>query len=451
MRVFAPIHGAKKDTSDIPDILPDVVLGWLLLQKSGLDAGERATVLATTRNKLDFDAVEAALRSVWTEADLRNRDQGRGRETRVNLANAVYFGADALTWQSETEDEDSDNESESGGDDLGEEEAEVYVAAQQKETEAREALVAAQRTLNDARKAQAQVKLQRRFYGNGQGPRTRVGDKKRYANYNKGDREKGSPKGPCFRCGGKHWARDCPDKGDRRLKPPRQVNFVLMANREDEPLAADYDDDEEDICPLVSSSESSDNDSTDKDIIDSGSSDSDSELNFGAYSTMKSCFLAREATKKGKAVIDCGATESLGGIVALEKLARLNVKKYGTSKMRIDRTDRPTYTFGNGASAKVDGRATFEVEAAGNLGTIDFHGIDAKGVPLLLSSKALKKMGAVINFANGQAKFLEIHPEKTVQLEKSSTGHWLLDLSEDLYANEVPPHIARLTGDLAQS
>ena len=76
-------HGAKKDTSDLPDILPDVVLGWLLLQKSGLDAGERATVLATTRNKLDFDAVEAALRSVWAEADLRHRDQGRGRETRA--------------------------------------------------------------------------------------------------------------------------------------------------------------------------------------------------------------------------------------------------------------------------------------------------------------------------------------------------------------------------------
>ena len=119
--------------------------------------------------------------------------------------------------------------------------------------------------------------------------------------------------------------------------------------------------------------------------------------------------------------------------------------------MRIDRTDRPTYTFGNGESAKVDGRATFEVEAAGNLGTIDFHGIDAQGVPLLLSSKALKKMGAVINFANGQARFLKIHPEKTVQLEKSSTGHWLLDLSEDLYAKEVPPHLERLMGDLAQS
>ena len=101
----------------LPDILPDVVLGWLLLHKSGLDPGERATVLATTRNQLDFDVVEAALRSVWTEADLRNRDQSRGRETRTNMANAVYFGADALTWQSESEDEESENESESEDDD----------------------------------------------------------------------------------------------------------------------------------------------------------------------------------------------------------------------------------------------------------------------------------------------------------------------------------------------
>ena len=98
-------RSAKEDMGELPDILPDVVLGWLLLQKSGLDAGERTTEPATTRNQLGFDVIEAALRSVWTTADSRNRDQSRGRETRTNLANAAYFGADALTWQSESEDE----------------------------------------------------------------------------------------------------------------------------------------------------------------------------------------------------------------------------------------------------------------------------------------------------------------------------------------------------------
>ena len=172
----------------------------------------------------------------------------------------------------------------------------------------------------------------------------------------------------------------------------------------------------------------------------------ESELSLGAYNCMKSCFLAQEATRKGKAVIDCGATESLGGIGALENLARKNVKRHGTSRMRIDFSDRPVYSFGNGESTRVDGRATFEVEAAGNSGTIDFHGINAKGVPMLLSSQTLKKMGAVINFDNGQAKFSKLHPEKIVQLEASSTGHWLLDLSEDIYAKEVPPEAVCLTG-----
>ena len=57
-----------------------------------------------------------------------------------------------------------------------------------------------------------------------------------------------------------------------------------------------------------------------------------------------------------------------GGITVLENLARLNARKDGTPKMRSDRTDRPTHIFGNGESAKVDGRATLEVEAAGSLG-----------------------------------------------------------------------------------
>ena len=66
---------------------------------------------------------------------------------------------------------------------------------------------------------------------------------------------------------------------------------------------------------------------------------------------------------------------------------------------------------------------------------------------MLLSSQALKKMGAVINFENGQAKFTKLHPEKVVQLEASSTGHWLLDLSEDIYARDVPPDAVVLMDD----
>ena len=145
------------------------------------------------------------------------------------------------------------------------------------------------------------------------------------------------------------------------------------------------------------------------------------------------------ATRRGKAVLDCGATDSLGSINAVESLAKINVKKTGLSKMRVNLGDRPTYTFGNGDSQRVAGRATFEVSACGDCGTIDFHGLDAKGVPLLLGAKAMKEMGAIIDFDSGKAVFAKLCPDRVVQLEASSSGHWLLDLSEDLYANEVKP------------
>ena len=46
-------------------------------------------------------------------------------------------------------------------------------------------------------------------------------------------------------------------------------------------------------------------------------------------------------------------------------------------------------------------------------------------------------MGAIIDFATGKAIFAKLHPDRMVQLEASHSGHWLLDLSEDFYHNEV--------------
>ena len=154
-------------TQVLPEILPDVVLGWLLLTKSGLDVSERSNILAMARNKLGFDTIEAALRQVWQEEDLRTRDSTRGKGTRTT----VYYGADAETWESGG---DSAGHTESDWEDedlptLNEEDTEVYVATQQQEAEAQEALAAANRSLAEARRMQAPTKLQRTFGGQGQG------------------------------------------------------------------------------------------------------------------------------------------------------------------------------------------------------------------------------------------------------------------------------------------
>ena len=107
--------------------------------------------------------------------------------------------------------------------------------------------------------------------------------------------------------------------------------------------------------------------------------------------------------------------------------------------MSVNLRDRPTFTFGNGRRARVSGRATFQVEAKGNGGTFDVHGIEAEGVPILMSIDSLEKMGATIDFGTGRAIYKKLCPKTSVQLEKASSGHLLMDLAADLYKDAVEP------------
>ena len=58
---------------------------------------------------------------------------------------------------------------------------------------------------------------------------------------------------------------------------------------------------------------------------------------------------------------------------------------------------------------------------------------------MLMSIASLKKMGAVIDFATGCAIYKSLDREVVVQLERSSSGHLLMDLAEDLYKDQVAP------------
>ena len=59
------------------EFLPDFVAAWMLLQRSGLDGSERATIIASLKNHFTTEKVKEALKLNWTEEDLRKRDQTR--------------------------------------------------------------------------------------------------------------------------------------------------------------------------------------------------------------------------------------------------------------------------------------------------------------------------------------------------------------------------------------
>ena len=93
-----PTNSSDEDPEDtLPEVLPDEVLGWLLLARSGLDAQERAAVLASSGNKLGTRDIEAALRAQWSDADLAARDARKGQQR----DRSIFFGEDEATWGDE--------------------------------------------------------------------------------------------------------------------------------------------------------------------------------------------------------------------------------------------------------------------------------------------------------------------------------------------------------------
>ena len=140
------------------------------------------------------------------------------------------------------------------------------------------------------------------------------------------------------------------------------------------------------------------------------------------------CFLAKEHQEAGKAIVDCGATRSIGGIKALESLGKL----IGPEQISIDFTQRPWFTFGNGSRQQTMSRASFQVSAGLRTGKVHIYVLDAPNTPILLSIEALEGLGAIIDFTTKTAILQKIDSMTVIKLEKSEGGHLLLNMSKDL-------------------
>ena len=154
--------------------------------------------------------------------------------------------------------------------------------------------------------------------------------------------------------------------------------------------------------------------------------------------------MAKKHIEAGKGVIDCGATESLGGVDALEALMLLLIKR-GLMPPEVDVKDRPFFSFGDGERKQVLSRVRFLLKALMKDGSLDIYALEAQGVPILISVKALKALGAIIDFTSGKAHFSRLHPTLVVQLEEAEGGHLLFDLANDLLKHAVG-HIGNFNG-----
>ena len=344
------------------DFLPDFLVIFLLLHRSGLDAHERANILAAIRGQFSVASVSRALREQWADEDLMRRDRRKDQAMFVE-----EDSGDEADFEATEDTPDPDGEPEAYA---------AYQEEQQKIDEAMEAIQQHKRTLKDARWRQHQVKLNRKFYpvkGKGKG-----------AASGKSGRDGQALK--CLKCGGPHLTQGCPKKMEDVKVATETSEFAFHAGQEQ------------------------------------------------SLSVEAAMVSQHEALERGLGIVDCGATASLASIDAMEAIMKVNLEKYGRDRVTVLPENRPTFKFGNGQRKERVSTVQLQVDLADQVGRMELHVHDTPAQPALISVKALKNLGAIIDFGVGECVLSKVDPHAIVPLETADNGHLLLPLAHDIFS-----------------
>ena len=249
---------------------------------------------------------------------------------------------------------------------------EAYWSEQERIEEAMAAITAQKTTLKEARWKQKQLKLGRGYFAPKPFPaRTAESSKK------------------CFKCGGPHLMAQCPQRAQHAKVAHEEAAEIAFTTFEEAGLLG--------------------------------------EECYEAIST-------EQALEGCMGIIDSGATSSLGSVEALEKIMLNNIQQSGDSKMAIDLQRRPTFKFGNGQKKDCLSTVTVGVGAGCKEGHMEIHVHDTPGQPVLVSRKALKALGAVIDFGESKAIYTKVDPSQVVPLKEAENGHLLMPITGNILA-----------------
>ncbi|CAE7036286.1 RE1, partial [Symbiodinium sp. CCMP2456] len=249
----------RDERTTLPELVPEFVQAWFLLQDAGLEQSEKNLVLTAIKGEMDLQKMAQELRTQFPEPELKRRDSHRRQ----------HHGLMGMPTE---EDDGGDDEGEAGHDlafeaeeELTDEGYALWSSATEEAEQAFAALQGARRTLKEARERQKQVRLNRRYFrgpGGGKGGSSGPRDDSKIS---------------CFNCGQMgHRTANCPKKKGPGAPPENMAPFVCYAGyQEDNP--------------------------------------EQQALAVNAPTT-------QEAILQGKCVVDSGATKSLGSVKALEQV-----------------------------------------------------------------------------------------------------------------------------------
>jgi hypothetical protein len=356
------------------ELLPEFLQGWYLLADAGLDSTEKNMIQTALQDDYTVQRVSRELRLQWPDDDLKRRDQ-----------QSKFAGF----WNEDYELADGDIDEKEKAmimSELNDEGMVLYCEAEREVQEAYDMIQNGRRTLKEARARQHQVRLSRQYYrtsggrnySNGQGPpQTHA------------PRAAGDP--VCLRCGKAHRTSECPDK----TRPDTgHANVVEEA-------------------PFVCFTE---------------------ESAMTAMAASSEARSTQEAVRAGCAVIDGGATRTLGSVEAIQAVMDLNASKHGDQRLKgVDVNNRPLFGFGNSSQDRCVSTANLGVTANQKPGLLQVHALDRGSGPILLSIQTLRSLKAVIDFEADLLVLRGLDDTKVIPLERSAAGHQLISLTDDLF------------------
>ena len=74
---------AEDSNPPLPELVPEFVQAWLLLQDAGLEAHEKNTVIVATQGEMTLQRVAQELRNQFADVDLKKRDASRIKVSRI--------------------------------------------------------------------------------------------------------------------------------------------------------------------------------------------------------------------------------------------------------------------------------------------------------------------------------------------------------------------------------
>ncbi|CAE6950806.1 RE1 [Symbiodinium sp. CCMP2592] len=141
---------------------------------------------------------------------------------------------------------------------------------------------------------------------------------------------------------------------------------------------------------------------------------------------------AIEPHPRGHAVVDSGATETVGSLPAIEDLLQFRFELHGNAdQFRISDVPSRRFRFGNGAT----GFSLSHLLIPQDLGDVQvelgIYSLDVQNVPILLGIKSLRSLKTVIDFDKDVAVFASLNPYVGIPLRRGASGHVLINLSQN--------------------